>query len=128
MLLIIPGYIQCTSSFGVLGGRINGKAYKYNRKSASTQVRAVLIKICFAFTGFKLPPNSENREHLKKISGVLFVYWPITIKFRIRKQTLLPNSENPEHLKNFRSVDCVLANYNKVQDTQANLTAKLRKP
>ena len=111
-----------------MGGRLNGKAYKYNRKSASTQVRAVLIKICFAFIGFKLPPNSENREHLKKISGVLFVYWPITIKFRIRKQTLLPNSENPEHLKNFRSVDCVLANYNKVQDTQANLTAKLRKP
>ena len=111
-----------------MGGHINGKAYKYNRKSASTQVRAVLIKICFAFTGFKLPPNSENREHLKKISGVLFVYWPITIKFRIRKQTLLPNSENREHLKNFRSVVCVLANYNKVQDTQADLTAKLRKP
>ena len=34
---------------------------------------------------------------------------------------LLPNSENREHLKNFRNVDCVLANHNKVQDTQANL-------
>ena len=53
---------------------------------------AVLIKICFAFTGFKLPPNSENREHLKKISGVLFVYWPITIKFRMRKQTSKPQT------------------------------------
>ena len=30
-------------------------------------------------------------------------------------------SENCEHLKNFRNVDCVLANYNKVQDAQANL-------
>ena len=28
---------------------------------------------------------------------------------------------NREHLKNFRNVDCVLANQNKVQDTQANL-------
>ena len=53
------------------------------------------------------------------------MYWPIIIKFRIRKQTLLPNSENREHLKNFRSAVCVLANYNKVQDTQADLTAKL---
>ena len=26
-----------------------------------------------------------------------------------------------EHLKNFRNVDCVLANHNKVQDRQANL-------
>ena len=34
---------------------------------------------------------------------------------------LLSNSENREHLKNFRSVDCVLANHNKVQDTRANL-------
>ena len=28
--------------------------------------------------------------------------------------------ENREHLKNFRNVDCVLANYNKVQDMQSN--------
>ena len=34
---------------------------------------------------------------------------------------LLSNSENREHLKNFRNVDCVLANHNKVQDTQVNL-------
>ena len=34
---------------------------------------------------------------------------------------LLSNSEHHEHLENFRNVDCVLANYNKVQDTQANL-------
>ena len=33
----------------------------------------------------------------------------------------LSNSENHEHLKNFRNVDCVLANHNKVQDTRANL-------
>ena len=32
---------------------------------------------------------SENREHLKN-SGMLIVYWPITIKFRIRKQTSEP--------------------------------------
>ena len=35
--------------------------------------------------------------------------------------TLLSNSENCAHLKNFRNVDCVLANHNKVQDTQAIL-------
>ena len=35
--------------------------------------------------------------------------------------TLLSNSENRAHLKNFRNVDCVLANHNKVLDTQANL-------
>ena len=34
---------------------------------------------------------------------------------------LLSNSENREHPKNFRNVDCVLANFNKVQDMQANL-------
>ena len=31
------------------------------------------------------------------------------------------NSEKRGHLKNFRNVDCVLANHNKVQDMQANL-------
>ena len=36
-------------------------------------------------------------------------------------QELLSSSGNREHLKNFRPVDCVLANYNNVQDTQANL-------
>ena len=33
---------------------------------------------------------------------------------------LLSNYENREHLKNFRNVDCLLANYSNVQDTQAN--------
>jgi len=37
------------------------------------------------------------------------------------KIQLLSNSENREHLKHFTNVDCVLANHNKVQDTQANL-------
>ena len=32
--------------------------------------------------------NSENREHLKN----LIVYWPLTIKFRIRKQTSTPQT------------------------------------
>ena len=32
--------------------------------------------------------NSENREHLKN----LIVYWPLTIKFRIRKQTSKPQT------------------------------------
>ena len=36
---------------------------------------------------------------------------------------LLSNSENRKNLKNLRNIDCVPANYNKVQDTQANLTA-----
>ena len=34
---------------------------------------------------------------------------------------LLSNSENHEHLKNLGNVDCVLTNYNKVQDMQAKL-------
>ena len=34
---------------------------------------------------------------------------------------LLSNSKNRERLKNFRNVDCVMANHNKVQDKQANL-------
>ena len=32
--------------------------------------------------------NSENHEHLKN----LIVYWPLTIKFRIRKQTSKPQT------------------------------------
>ena len=36
-------------------------------------------------------------------------------------KVLPSNSENCEHLKNVGNVDCVLANHNKVQDTQANL-------
>ena len=52
-----------TSLHGVLGGLINGGAYmrgglyttcNWTRKSASEQAMAVLIKICFAFTGFFL--------------------------------------------------------------------------
>ena len=35
--------------------------------------------------------NSENREHLK-MSWMLIVYWPITMKFRIRKQTSKPQT------------------------------------
>jgi len=38
---------------------------------------------------------------------------------------LLSISENREHLKNFRNVDCVLANRNKVRDTQANLKPQI---
>ena len=34
---------------------------------------------------------------------------------------VLSNSENREHLKNLGNVDCVLANHNKVQDTQTKL-------
>ena len=33
---------------------------------------------------------------------------------------LLSNSENREHPKNFKNVDCVVTNHNKVQDTRAN--------
>ena len=31
------------------------------------------------------------------------------------------HTQNYEHLKNFRNVDCVVANNNKVQNMQANL-------
>ena len=41
---------------------------------------------------------------------------------------LLSNSENREHLKNFRNVDCVQANHNKVKDTQANLKTPNKLP
>ena len=37
------------------------------------------------------------------------------------RSSLLSNSENREHLQNFRDVDCVLANQNKVQEGRANL-------
>ena len=39
----------------------------------------------------------------------------------LKMKVLLSNSENREHLKNVWNVDCVLANHNEVQDTQANL-------
>ena len=54
----------------------------------------------------------------KKKNGQIDMYdFPLTDC----TQELLSFSGNHEHLKNFRTVDCVLANYNKVQDTQANL-------
>ena len=46
---------------------------------------------------------------------------PVMISWLYHIIILLSNSENHEHLKNFRNVDCVLANHNKVQDTQVNL-------
>ena len=39
----------------------------------------------------------------------------------LKMKVLLSNSENREHLKNVWNVDCVLANHNEVQDTQANI-------
>ena len=45
------------------------------------------------------------------------------------KFTLLLNSENHEHMKNVRNVDCVLANYSKVQQTakpKTNCRCRLR--
>ena len=63
--LISPGFIQFTSSMGVLGELINRGAYpyvepnglihcKWNSKSTSKQAMEVLVKIDvrFAFTGF----------------------------------------------------------------------------
>ena len=56
--------------------------------------------------------------HLKKKNRQIDMYdFPVTDC----TQELLSFSGNHEHLKHFRTVDCVLANYNKVQDTQANL-------
>ena len=51
----------------------------------------------------------KQKEHMHYILGQIL-------------QTDSETSENREHLKIFRNVDCVLTNYNKVQDTQANLT------
>ena len=45
----------------------------------------------------------------------------ITDLSKLEYSDVITLSENREHLKNFRNVDCVLANHNKVQDTQANL-------
>ena len=42
--------------------------------------------------------------------------FPVVLFILFYKVILLSNSENREHLKNFRNVDCVLANHNKVQD------------
>ena len=42
----------------------------------------------------------------------------------LKMKVLLSNSENREHLENVWNVDCVLANHNKVQDTQANIKTK----
>ena len=53
-----------------------------------SQFRKIFIIIIILL---HLLSNSENREHLK-ISGMLIVYWPITIKFRIRKQTSKPQT------------------------------------
>ena len=44
----------------------------------------------------------------------------VLLNYGLLSVLLLSNSENRERLKNFRNVDCVLANYYKVQDTQAN--------
>ena len=52
--------------------------------------------------------------------GFLFFYIFVLLSYGLLSVLLLSNSENHKHLKNFRNVDCVLANYNKVQDTQAN--------
>ena len=46
---------------------------------------------------------------------------PVPQTLVIDTSFLLSNSENRAHLKNFRNVDCVLVNHNKVQDIQANL-------
>ena len=45
----------------------------------------------------------------------------ITDLSKLEYSDVITLSGNREHLKNFRNVDCVLANHNKVQDTQANL-------
>ena len=42
-------------------------------------------------------------------------------QFHFDSLSLLSNLENRGALKNFRNVDCVLANQNKVHDMQANL-------
>ena len=56
-----------------------------------------------------------KNQYFKRLP-ILFVL----LSYELLSVLLLSNSENHKHLKNFRNVDCVLANYNKVQDTQEN--------
>ena len=68
--------------------------------------------------GLKFCGFYKKKKKQKKKNGQIDMYdFPVTDC----TQELLSFSGNHEHLKNFRTVDCVLANYNKVQDTQANL-------
>ena len=60
--------------------------------------------------------QSKQKEHMHYIPRTNSPDW---LPYIFPRKELLSNSENREHLKNFRNVDCVLANYNKVQDTQA---------
>ena len=53
------------------------------------------------------------------VNGKLLWFCEIILLSLVR--LFMSNSENRKHLKNFRNVDWVLANCNKVQDTQANL-------
>ena len=64
------------------------------------------------FKNYSLPKLTDKRW--KEITDLSRLEYSDVI-------TLLSNSENREHLKNFRDVDCVLANRNKVKDTQVNL-------
>ena len=51
----------------------------------------VLIFLLFALHGELLLSNSKT-VNTWKISGMLIVYWPITIKFRIRMQSSKPQT------------------------------------
>ena len=56
-----------------------------------------------------VPPCANKKQNAAFRSAYMYKR-VITVKLR-----------NCEYLENSRNVDCVLANHNKVQDTQANL-------
>ena len=63
----------------------------YNSESTlriSIMQGSLLSEVCGGFFASQklLLSNSENCEHLQ-ILGMLIVYWPIIIEFRVRKQT-----------------------------------------
>ena len=61
----------------------------------------------------------EWLRHANRVTNLKI--YDISSELTVMLKGLLSNSENREHLKNFRNVDCVLANHNKVQDMWANL-------
>lgn len=52
---------------------ISDRAYNWNRKSTQKQVTAVLIKNCFAFTGFS--KHHKNQIHFNESKIWAYVCW-----------------------------------------------------
>ena len=91
--------------------------------------------ILFLWTGGDATENFEDVGHSSDARALMLTYLigeivDVNIPFYkmfsvVLSRSLLSNSENLEHPKNFRNVDCVLANRNKVQDMRANLKPQI---